>query len=361
MRIKLRHRLAAAALLACASTAQAQQSGTLLGQGATAVTGATAPTLGFQVAGGAAGKSANTTTRVLIDIGTEGNAASPPPDPALGAGVTFTLTQSGTAAPITFTPTGGLSPTFSGKTVVLQHGIENTTSPRGTFALAIVHTAGVSAGVSENYTLAITGLPAGLRAVFFIDQGTFTSLSPTAACGSGGGSGTVCPPCTKFCPNVWRELAQLRYIVVPHLPPGGPWPQCLTCPPKWKENFDRNQFDRTLVVVTPTGRDGVMPSCGPETKFSFEGGEAIDGMGYGANGECLQMVQHKKGTAPRVTVTSNGKQVGSFVATPDNPGGGTGGGTGSKFAFSLGGLLIGALAGMALGRTRSAPPGNRPT
>ena len=367
--------MAVAALMAvsAARDVHAQQSGTLLSQGLTMRRGTTDPSIGIQVAGGATGKTANTQTKIFIDIGPDGNAASLPPDPALPTGFTFRLTKTGVAAPIDFTTAGGTNTvTFTGKVVALVHGLENSADPRGLYALAIVHTTGVPATTAETYTLQLVGLPTGLRVVAVVDQGTFTTLNTTGACGTSCPSGQSCQaPCPATCPAGqscsgpcpkcprfpcagpirFCEIAEFRF-------PRGPWP-CLTCPPEWITDFDRAQFERIMVSFRPTDEQRrALEERGQGDFFRFDvtGGQPIGGILEGASGEFMQLVQYPRGQPASVVASAAGVELAQFRAEPTTPGTDGDRDNLQKLLYGLGGLILGALGTLFGVRRRPAGP-----
>jgi len=348
--------------------ARAQESGTLLSQALTMRKATTDPSIGITVAGGATGKGLNTTTKVIIDIGAEGNAVSLPPDPALPGSFLFRVRQTGVATAIDFPTTGGTNvTTFANKAVAVVHGLENPADPRGLYAIAIVHLTGVAAGATETYTLELVGLPAGLRVVASIDQGTFTTLNTTGACGGS------CPPCPGVCPvgQACRSPCQRCPVKVPAGPinfcempqfkyPPGPWPPCLSCPREWFTDFDRSQFERVMVSFRPTDEQRTIlerPGQADLFRFDVTGGRTIGGMLEGASGEFIQLVEYTKGQTPTVAANVAGVRLAQFRAEP------TGGVVREgdnlqKVLYGLGGLILGAL-GSALGlRRRRGSPGS---
>jgi hypothetical protein len=359
------------------SQARAQQSGTLLSQTLTIRRAATDPTIGIQIAGGTLGKSAPTTTKLIIDIGPDGNAVSLPPDPALPATFLFRLTRTAPTAGTFDFPTAGATTTtaFSGKAVALVHGLENTADPRGLFALAIVHPTGVAAGAVETYTLELVGLPTGLRVVASIDQGTFTSVNVTGACGTSCPAGQscqapcpatcpagqscrgACPRCPKFpCsgPILVCEIPQMRY-------PPGPWPPCLSCPREWFTDFDRTMFDRVMVSFRPTDEQyRNLQDSGRADFFRFDvdGGRPVGGIFEGADGAFMQLMEYPKGQPPSVVANAAGVQLAQFRAEPTIPGAGRAEVDRTEnFLYGLGGLRLGALGTLFGVRRRPAGPG----
>lgn len=366
--IRLALALVAAALFG--GDALAQQSGTLLSQGITARKGATDPIIGIEVNGGALGKGALTQTKLIIDIGVDGNATPPPADPALPAGFRFRLSKTGAPSPIEFTTTGGTSTSFTDKTVALIHGLENTAAPLGLYSLAIVHVTGVPAMAAETYSLELVGLPAGLRVVVTIDQGVFTSLNTTGPCGASCPSGQTCQtsPCPTLCPigqscrgacprlpcmGPWRYYEV--EIVWPRKFPPGPWP-CLQCPEAWKQQFDPREFERVIVTWLPTDEQRRAFEGGKsDVRFDINGGQPIGAILEGGQGEFTQLVQYPRGKPPLVTVMAGGQSVGEFradrsEATPPQDGF-------RNWLYGLLGLVIGAI-GSFFG-TRRRPDGPR--
>ena len=135
--------VALAVILLAGLEGSAKQSGTLMSQTATLLNGATTPSMDIEVAGG---KTAGTTTKVFLEIGADGNSASPPPDPSLPGSLRFRVTKSGVATPSEFTTAGGAdSTTFANKVVVLAKGAENPGDRAGLYVLAIAHITGTSA------------------------------------------------------------------------------------------------------------------------------------------------------------------------------------------------------------------------
>src|SRR3989442_11951005 len=80
--------LMAGLLMPAVSNVAAQECGTLLFQTVTVKKDASVPVFRFKVA---SGRAAYWSTDIFLEIGHEGNAASPPADPLLPAGVTFRI------------------------------------------------------------------------------------------------------------------------------------------------------------------------------------------------------------------------------------------------------------------------------
>jgi|SRR5215470_3281219 len=167
--------VATAALFLGVPIAAAQPSGTVLRQTMTALGTATLA-MEINVAGP---KSANTTTKLFLEFGPDGNSiTSPPPNPSLPAGVTFKVTTTINTTPVSFGPTGGVNTTaFPNKIVALSPG--DPASAPGFFVLSVTHQTDVPAATTETWKLEITGLPTSLRVMGSVDQGSFKSLTPT--------------------------------------------------------------------------------------------------------------------------------------------------------------------------------------
>lgn len=275
------------------------QSGTMMSQTATFINAATAPSIELEVAGS---KSANTTTKIFIEVGTDGASASPPADPNLPPGVRFRVSKTGVAMVSEFTPTGGAdNTTFANKIVVLTKGAENPGDPRGLYVLAIAHLNGTSA--AETWKVEITNLPAGHRTVASIDQGVFKVLTPTGVCGGG----TTPPPCPGVCPPgyicqrifrpPWDELVEV--VIWPKWPLPGP--PCLSCPPDWRQPVP-DGFDRVMVGLAPLLRENAPlgPGRAGDIKVSIDGGQAVGPVFDVGDGSYMQLVQHRAGDSPRV-------------------------------------------------------------
>src|SRR5262245_23598869 len=171
--------IAAAVLLSNPPLAIAQTSGTVLRQTMTAFAAATSA-MEVNIAGP---KTANTTTKLFLEFGPDGNAAtSPPPNPSLPATVNFRVTSNINAAVLNFTPTGGVNTTaFPNKIVALT--LSDTTNAPGFNILSVTHLTNIPAGTTETWRLDISGLPTSLRVMGSVDQGTFKSLTPVGVSG----------------------------------------------------------------------------------------------------------------------------------------------------------------------------------
>src|SRR5262245_60473351 len=170
--------IAAAVLLLSIPPALAQTSGTVLGQTVTAF-GAAASTMEINVAGP---KSANTTTKLFLEFGPDGNATSPPPNPSLPGTVNFRVTSSINAAIVNFGPGGGTNPpAFPNKFVVLVR--PDPTNAPGLYILSVTTLTDIPVGTTETWRLEISGLPTSLRVMGSVDQGTFRSLTPVGVSG----------------------------------------------------------------------------------------------------------------------------------------------------------------------------------
>jgi hypothetical protein len=182
--------IAAAVLLSGPRMAVAQTSGTVLRQTMTAFAAA-APTMEIDIAGP---KTANTTTKLFLEFGPDGNAAtSPPPNPSLPGTVNFRVTASINAAVVNFTPTGGVNTaTFPNKIVALTLG--DATNAPGFYILSVTHLTSIPAGTTETWRLDISGLPTSLRVMGSVDQGTFRSLTPVGVSQGPGGIRISPPP-----------------------------------------------------------------------------------------------------------------------------------------------------------------------
>jgi hypothetical protein len=162
----------AAGLLSSGSIAVAQQSGTVLRQTMT-VLGTAAPTAEINIPGP---KSINTTTKLFLEFGPDGSGVIPPPNPSLPASVNFRITSSINTNVVNFTPAGGINQAaFPNKIVALT--VDSVNSP-GFYVLSVTHLADIPITTTETWKLEITGLPASLRVMGSVDQGTFKSLTP---------------------------------------------------------------------------------------------------------------------------------------------------------------------------------------
>jgi hypothetical protein len=321
---------AVAAILAAAAwtttvAVRGQESGTLLSQTLTAQRVGTDPAFDFDVA---SPKSANTTTKIILEIGPDGNTAVPPPDPSLPNTVKFRISKSGGGTK-DFTPAGGTdNATFPSKIVVLNKGLENPGDPRGLYALGIAHLGnGVTA--TESWKVQIIGLPSAFRVVASIDQGTFKTLTPNGATAAGCPNGQSCqPPCLGACkpgescqgPCAHIDWSRFRYYEVIQWPI--PPPPCLSCPIQWQKPV-LDGFDRALIVVTPTNQNGELLGTGRarEVAMNFNGGERVGDLVDGGTGEYLQLVDFRKGSPPSVSVTAAGVTTKTQVVGAGRAGG----------------------------------------
>jgi hypothetical protein len=178
----VRRRLAALALSAVvlsaegAATGAAAQTGSLHTRLLTFAEASVAD-LGIQIRGP---KDAGVATVVWLEFGADGSSL-PLPTPAV-AGIGLTLTKLGVAGSLTFSASTAVSDatTFPGKVVTYQ---PNTANPR-LISVVILHSAGLGAADTENWKLVLANLPAGgqppARAIAYVDEGGFVSLTPLA-------------------------------------------------------------------------------------------------------------------------------------------------------------------------------------
>ena len=327
-------------------TAWAAESGTLLSQTGTFVRETSDPKIDFQVA---AGKSAGTTTKIYLEFVTEGNATSPPPDPNLNS-IKFTVSKGGATSD--FVPPGGAdNTTFPDKVVVLTRGAENPADPRGLYVLAVAHLTATSA--AESWSITIKNLSSGLRGVISIDQGTLTSLTPTGTCGSCSPCPTCQPPCPPFesCqPLNWIDWDRYsRYAILPRWPKPSP---CLTCPEPWRR-LPPEGIERAWVVLTPVVRDSAPlgPGRAKDIKLNVKGAELVGPVFDAGRGEYFQLIEFRKGSAPRVSASVGNVTSEEIVAGQ--------GGVSPIFrtlTYLLGVLLILALFMIGRARGRAAGP-----
>jgi hypothetical protein len=296
-----------------ANAAHAQQSGSLGVQTATVLKGGnTDPSIDIDINGGTSGKPNGTTTRVLVEIGADGQ-TFPVPDPNLPNTVVFKVSKMGVAGTADFTTIGGSEAVkFAPKVVVLLKGFEDPMNARGLYVLAISHTCsptpcqGVPANATETWKLEITGLPMGLRVAYAITDGTFKGLAPTGVCGGG----TSPPPCPGVCPvgqscQPYRIPPWWKYIEVawfPKWPPPGP--PCLSCPRPWELPTPEG-FERVMVVMTPyiTADAPLGPGRAEQVKMSISGGEAIGPVFDTGRGDYMQMIQRRVGNTVRASAS----------------------------------------------------------
>lgn len=320
------------------AAAGAQQSGTMLGQTLTLIKGTANASMDFTIA---ANKSTNTTTRIILEIGPDGNAPPPPPpDPNLPSTVRFRVTKTGVANPTDFTTAGGAeAANFPNKIVALSKGLETPDDPRGLYVLSITHLdPGTTA--AESWRLELQNLPTGLRAIAAIDQGTFTNLSPTGpvaqSCPSGqtckGPCPNICPggtscrgPCPSCCPtgdccphiDWWKYTERIVDIKWP-VPPS----PCLSCPPiPWETPIPAG-FERVIVFVTPYVKEGqrLGPGRGGDIKLNVQDGEVLGAPFEAGGGRYAYLIQYRAGASPRVSATVGRTTTDEVVAAPQAAG-----------------------------------------
>lgn len=159
-----------------AATGASAQTGTLHTRLLTFAEAAVAD-LGLQVRGP---KDPGAATVVWLELGADGSSL-PLPTPAV-AGVALTLSKLGVAGSLSFSASTAVSDatTFPGKVVSYQ---PNAANPR-LLSVVILHTAGLGAADAENWKLVLSNLPAGgqppARAIAYVDEGSFVSLTPLA-------------------------------------------------------------------------------------------------------------------------------------------------------------------------------------
>lgn len=160
------------------SVALAQQCGTMLAQTTTFI-GATRSLMEIDVAGELA---AAMSTRLVLEFGADGNGTSTAPNPTLPGTVKFTVSTNiaGSNVSKEFPQSGGYEDhVFNNKVVSLDYDRDVP----GLYYLTITHVQGVAPGMVETWRLELTGLPEqGVRAIGYIEQGTFKSLRPAAIC-----------------------------------------------------------------------------------------------------------------------------------------------------------------------------------
>jgi len=294
--------LVAAALLFWGTPiAIAQPSGTVLRQTMTGLSAAS-PTMEINVSGP---KSANTTTKLFLEFGPDGNAVTtPPPNPSLPTSVNFRITTTINTAAVNFNPTGGVDTSaFPNKIVVLAPG--DPANAPGLYILSVTHLAAVDASTTETWKLEISGLPTSLRVMGSVDQGEFKSLTPVGIC-----QGQQCPSvCPRFetCQPIfvfpwWKYVAEVINLPWP-IPPN----PCLTCPAPWDVPV-RYGFERVLVSVTPYIRPGepLGPGKAREISLNIRGGEPVGGLLDVGRGQYVQLIEYPRGEPPRVSAAAAG-------------------------------------------------------
>lgn len=343
------------------------QSGTLERRSVTFAATPTA-TISFGVQSLLIDPGASQTTIVQLEFGRDGSMSVV--DPGI-ASVSFTLTRtvSGTPTSLPLFTVASLPSavtTISGKEVTMAR--TDAVATPGLFTLTIVHTAATA--TAETWTLAMSSIPAttppirGIATIFGASTG-FTALSPVGACG-GGAAPTTCPvgeacrgPC-PFCPikpcSGPFRIYDIREFVWPRGPIPGP--QCLSCPPEWRLEFDRNRYDRVIVTFVPTEkqRRGIERAKTKDILFNVTGGEVVGGPFEGSGGEFMQLVQYPKGNPPQVAVVAAGATLAQFRV--DRPG--TDPGSPYRdLLYGLVGLILGAL-GTLFGVRRGRGTGRGP-
>lgn len=356
--IRSRH-LAAAVLLAAAMQAAlptgpaAAQNGTMERRTLTFSGSATA-SMAFGIQSLIVDPASPPTTTIQLEFGKDGLGSVN--DPALGTGVNFTLTRTSAGGgaltfPITALPSGNTS--IAGKEITMSRPDVATTP--GLFTLSIIHTA--STAGAETWTLAISGLPTpspairGIASLAGASTG-FTTLTPVGACGAAA-EPTVCPICPRcrYLPE-WK----IYYKVIPWKPPFPPGPECPACGQFRTEKFDEARFERAMVVFAPTAEQrAVLPRGGTQANpIAIQGGELVGQLTQAADGQMYQMIQYPKGKPPLLSIGVPLPPPGADSVSAAPPSGSS-----RNLLYGLGGLVIGALGGMAIGRRgRTDDPGS---
>jgi hypothetical protein len=351
----------AAVMAPCASQAGAQESGTLFFQSATIKTDGTVPAARFKVASGRGTPEAPWTANLYVEIGREGNAATPPADPGLPAGLTFRVRRLDVVGiNYTFPLAGGTNETDTDKWIYVSRGLSDVApTAQGLYQVQILFNARTT--VQERWEVVLENLPGTWRVNFFITGGFLDDVDPTpAACA---GSSTTCPagqacraPCNCGFPPIKKCYGAFRMCEgefgIPRIPDGCPYG--LSCPDEWRVPFDLSLFDRVVTTFVPTDSQRMLLQRNKDIMFAVEGGDRIGGVLEGNGGEFMQMVQFPKGKPPMVTVASGGVTFAQVrveppsKARPESPA--------RSLLYGLGGLILGAL-GTALGMRRGTPPG----
>jgi hypothetical protein len=354
----------AAATISVARDAPAQESGTLLFQTATVKKDASVPVFRFQVA---SGKINFWPTDILLEIGREGNATTPPADPVLPAGVIFRIKRIDVAGEVTFPLAGGSSPGIPTKLVAVTRGLEvpqivppaMTPALQGLFAIQILANTGTS--TTEQWEIHVENLTGSWRIIASIDGGYFNGVTPAPAVCGGGTTTTTCPPgqsCREPCG--YRHCPRFPfydYVEFFWPPLKGPIP-CIRCSPLWKLDFDRNRFEREFVTWVPTDSQRIAldrAGGGKSVRFTVTGGEVIGDLFEGNGGEFIGLVQYPKGQPPLVAISAAGRTVGEFRAVPPKPDAET---QYDNLAYGLGGLILGAVGGLLTRMRGGARPGD---
>ena len=339
-----------------ASVSPAQESGTLLSQNLTVQKSGTDPVIQIRIA---SPKSAGLNTRITLEIGPDGNSTVPAPDPALPASAVFRLAKGAATKDFTLPSSGNVEGdnniTFSGKNVTIDRFVENTADPRGLYRITIGHITAVTA--DETWTLTLIGIPASRRVIASIDRGAFTSVTPVGVCG-GGSPPSVCPlgqACREPCQFIPIKIPIYYQVIKWPFPLPDPGPICPMCGQAWGEKFDQARFDRSMIVFVPTPeqRTALARDKTKAGLFTVSGGELIGGVMEASNGKFMQLVQHPKGSSPLISITAPGAAPREPAVTPQRNG------SSRSALFGFGGLVIGALAGVAYGRG-TRPDNQRP-
>ena len=270
-----------------------------------------------------------TTTKIRLQFVSD-DVSTPLPSSAVN-GVSFVLGSGGTSLPFTIAGTGlDDSATFSNKRI--QFNVINVA--KLLYDVEITHQTLIATGTTENWTLAISGLPPSgslptLRVIASVDQGNFSNLAPVGPCG-------VAPPCpsgqqcqvkdtcsiagqsckgdcsTKACP-FGQSCQPIKFPFIPwwkyvHVlwPIPFPNPPCLSCPEPWN-NPSREGYDRALVSLSPYIKDEPLGAGNAnQIRLDIKGGEPLGELVDAGNGEYFQMIEFRKGASPKVSAIAVG-------------------------------------------------------
>jgi hypothetical protein len=363
-----------ALMISAVAESAAQECGTLLFETATVKKNASVPVFRFKVA---SGRSTFWPTDIFLEIGHEGNAVTPPMDPALPAGVIFRIKRIDIPGEVTFTLAGGSLTTIPDKIVSVTRGVEPVplvspeTSPRpqGFFAIQVVANTGTS--VVEQWEVHVENLTGPWQIIAAVKGGYLNGVTPAPAACAGAPPPSTCPPgesCRGDCPYRYcPRFPFYEYVEFIWPIPKGPLP-CIKCSPLWKLDFDRTRFEREFVTWVPTDSLRIAldrAGGGKSVRFTVIGGEVIGDLFEGNGGEFMGLVQYPKDKPPIVAISAVGKTIGQFRAVPPKKEQDTT--TYDKLAYGLGGLILGGLGGF-LARMRGnsgpgdtqRPPGTKP-
>jgi hypothetical protein len=254
-------------------------------------------------------------------------------------GFNFTAGDATTAFTRSFTVTGVPQTTGTPLNVAVDLDVEKPKGfPRnpppapptfGRYQLTLSFTGGTGTGMPAEWTLAITGVPAGRQVLVSLSgAATFTKLdvaNPPPAPSTCPSGNTCCPgsltchlcPLCKFCPPIARIC---EYVLIEWVPFPRPGPPCLQCPIPWKVPF-REGFDRVLVAFDPRDREGKPINADQidQIKVNVQGGQLIGTLVDQGEGRYVQMVEYPSGEPPRVSATAMGVTTKEFLAGSPPP------------------------------------------